>query len=316
MESSEIEKKFDNSREMRRLTPDFIQNSPIGVSDYHLGVKILDCVFMQKLEQCFINTCISSIKANVITTNKVGSAEFDVIAYTYAVIVFIGEFKSWINLKKLKEDIARVKLGMKENAFVVDLYYFIGSVVIDNESEKKNWIAFLGSTDVKCYEIVLKKQDIDWTISYMASIKSNVGILRTRSRCVKLIKNSFSFVFNNIHNIIRNNILRNMGLRRKALVDEEIEFQNNLLGDRLIEFRENKDICRNHLLKSLKTLKDETLDFFRFYDKMKSNDVFVFLKNNLNKFGLLKKTKQIVHFRNIGVVKRFYAWIIDMCENL
>jgi hypothetical protein len=315
MARKRIDENFYTSCEMCKLTPDFIQKLSIGVSANHVGGKVSDRVFNDSVQNCLIKTGID-FKENVITTNKVGSAEFDIIAYMYTVIVFIGEFKSWINLKKLKEDIARVKLGMKENSFDVDLYYFIGSVVIDNESEKKDWIAFLESTDVKCYEIVLKKKDICCTISHMASIKSNVEDLRTRNRCVELIKNSFSFIFNNIHNIIRKRILKDMGLRCKPLVCEELEFQNNLCGEKLNEFREKKDSCRNHLLKSLKTLKDETLDFFRCHDKKKSKKVFFFLKNNLTKSCLLKKTKQIVNFKNINVVERFFTWLIGMCENL
>jgi hypothetical protein len=107
-----------------------------------------------------------------------------------------------------------------------------------------------------------------------------------------------------------------MGLRRKALICEEIEFQKKLHGKKLTEFRENKDIRRNMLLQNLKKLKKKTLNFFRHYDKSKSDIVLIFLKKNIKKFILLKKAKQIVHFKNTLVVERYYGWIITQIEML
>lgn len=315
-----IEANFDESVGMKRITKSFIQNKPIDTSCFYKGVKIPDGFILSRIRIALKNTCAKKMDTSVEKIdilNRGGSTEFDIITYdNNNDVLFVGELKSWINLNKIKKDVYNVKKGMSHNSLGKKLYYFIGNVVIDNEIDRKEWLSFIETEGVVFYEICLRWQEINWVLNYMANIKLNDKNFKTRCKCVEIVRHSFSFILNNIQNIIRNDILRSMGLRRRALIYEELEFQKKLHGKKLTEFRETKDICRNMLLKNLKKLKKKTLNFFRYYDKSKSGDILVFLKKNIKKFILLKKAKQIVHFKNTLVVERYYEWVIDQIKTL
>lgn len=316
MEETEREKKNSDmftKGKFTRITHQIIEGKKMSSADNYGGFSVPEGFINLGIEWCILNsnTSIKYIKIGVVTPNQRGSAEFDVVAYdSKERIVFIGELKSWINLKKLKEDIARITLGMEQNKFVAPVYYFIGHVVVEKQSEIEEWRRFLKTTSIRCYEVVFREQEIQWIQTNYDNYKNSVENFKIKNKCFSIIKKIFSIVFNSTHNILRNKILREIGMRRKAGLVEEKKYHSELPRNLLTKFRKEKDYRRSQLFSDLRKWKVKMYAFHKLLEKERCFTVLKFLKKHVRRHNIIKKTKQMVHFNNIAVFAKFFNWLM------